>query len=84
MGCLMDAALYLSFVQSHILRAESDVLVYRLLEYLILGILENKSHLEADVTYLVLVSPDVLALKEHLARRGLENSVEMLYKRGFA
>ena len=57
-----DAAVDILLVQSHVLRAEGDVLIHRLLKQLVFRVLEHQSHLKPHVPDLLGLRPDILAL----------------------
>ena len=81
---LAHAAVDLVFRKAHVARAEGDVLIDRLLEELILRILEHQPHLEAHAADLLRLGPDVAPLEQDAPLRRAQQAVEVLDKRGFA
>ena len=59
-GRFAHAAVDLLLAQAHVARAKGDVLVHRLLEKLVLRVLEHQPHLKADVPQLGFVLPHIL------------------------
>ena len=72
------------FVQPHVLGAEGDILVHRLLKELILWVLEHQPYLEPGPPGDLGVGPDVGVLEPYLSRSGLEQGVQVLDEGGFA
>lgn len=71
------------FVESHVTRAEGDVVVNRGREKLTLGVLENNAHLRpCDVGFFFI--GDVFALHEHAAAGGFQDAVHVLDKGRFS
>ena len=81
---LPDTAVNLFFVQTHILGAEGNVPVDRLLKELILRVLEHQSHPEPGLPGQLLVRPDVHPVQKHLAGGGLQKAVHLLHQGGFS
>lgn len=71
---------YLCRAQSHVLGAEGDIGIHRLLKKLILRVLEHKSDLVADILSRDFVGIYVLAVNGYLAGGRLEQSVQVLDK----
>ena len=78
---LTHAAVDLLLGELHVRRAEGDVLIHRLLKELVLRILEHEPDLEPYRLAGELILIDILTAAEHRARSGLEQRVEVLYKR---
>ena len=81
---LADTAVDLPVVKPHVFGAEGHVLIDRLLEKLILRILEHQPHMEAHLTDLLGVGPDILPVQVDVAVRRLQKAVEVLDEGGFA
>ena len=67
-----------------VFRAEGDVLIYRLLKELVLGILKDQPDLKAHVARGGLAAVNVLPVEEHGAGRRCEQPVEVLDERALA
>lgn len=71
---------YLCRAQSHVLGAEGDIGIHRLLKKLILRVLEHKSNLVADILSRDFIGVYVLAVDGYLAGGRLQQSVQVLDK----
>ena len=81
---LAHALVYLAVRKFHVPRAEGYVLVHRLLEELVLRVLEDEADLEADVARGLLGGEDILPLAVHLPRGRREQAVEVLHEGALA
>ena len=81
---LTDPAVDLLLAQLHVLRAEGNILIDRLLKELILRVLKHQTHMEFCLPDAGLALPDVTAVEQDLAGGGLKQSVQMLDQGGFA
>ena len=81
---LAHALVDLGLGELHVLRAEGDVLIHRLLEELVLRVLEDEADLEAHVARGLLAREDVLPLAVHRAARGREQAVQVLHEGALA
>ena len=77
-------AVDLLLVQSHVLGAEGDVFIHRLLKELVLRVLEHQPHLKPGLFGDLGVGPDVRVLKEHRPRRRLEQGIQVLDQGGLS
>lgn len=71
---------YLCRAQSHVLGAEGDIGIHRLLKKLILRVLEHKSNLVADILSRDFVGVYILAVDRDRAGGRLQQSVQVLDK----
>ena len=83
-GRFAHAAVDLLLAQAHVARAKGDVLVHRLLEKLVLRVLEHQPHLKADVPQLGFVLPHILPVDIDFAGGWFEQTVEVLDQRRFS
>ena len=75
---LADPLVHLALGELHVLGAEGDIPVYRLLKELVLRVLEHEAHLEAHVPRGLLRCEDIHVLAENAAGGGLQQSVQVL------
>ena len=83
-GGLLHAAVDLGFVQPHVAGAVGDVLGAGLLKQLVLRVLHDQTHLEAERPQVGPLLPHILAVDEDAAGGGAVQAVEMADKRRFA
>ena len=84
LGRFPNPAVDLIGLQAHILGAEGDVLVHRLLKKLVLGVLEHQTHPEPGLAGKFLILVDVLTVQQNRAGGGLQQTVQVLHEGGFA
>ena len=80
----VDAAVYLGFVQAHVLGAKGDVFVAGLLKQLVFRVLEHKAGEEAEIPDLFRVCPQVAAVNVNFAAGGLVQAVHVGDEGAFA
>ena len=82
-GCFPHPAVDFLRTQSHILGAESDILVHRLLKKLVFRVLEHQAHPKARLASCFLVRPNVYTIQQNLSGGGLQQTIQLLHQCGF-
>ena len=80
----LRASLLFFLRKTEILRAELHIREYIRLKKLVLRVLKDKSHLRAEFSPVVILSPDILSIVENFARRRPQKSVHRLHECGFS
>ena len=80
---LLHAAVDLGFVQPHVARAVGDVLGAGLLKQLVLRVLHDQAHLEAERPQVSPLLPHILAVNQDAAGGGAVQAIEMADEGGF-